>query len=329
VGRHEDAYTEFARGLVKDPASEQLRKARDEVLAILPLWRSVPAMARLRTRYTLDMKRPKLSSKVYAMSDLHYDHKKNSDWVQNIDSFLFQQDVLIVAGNCGDSLKEMSKCLAALRPKFRRVFFVPGNHEMWIHPTEAKHFPDSLSKFFAVLDVCDSLGVDVFPAPIAEDCFIVPLFSWYNAGYDEADPFPDPKMSFDKYCSWPVDKDNHLWKYFLDLNKLHLQLPFTGTTISYSHMLPRQGLPYDHQVPKIAKAMGCEELDEQVRSPGMKCKCHIYGHARKRQAKPEEGIMYICHHLGFENEHTDKEPIMCVYNGQSVCNRIIPIANEK
>jgi hypothetical protein len=329
VGRHEEAYTEFARGLVKEPGNAQLLKGRDECVAIMPLWRSVPAMARLRTRYSLDMKRPKGSSKVYAMSDLHFDHKQNDQWVHSIDSFMFQQDVLIVAGNIADSMNSLVKCLQALKPKFRRVFFTPGNHEFWIHPSEAKLFPDSLSKFFAILDVCDQLGVDVFPAPIAEDCFIIPFFSWYNAAYDEADPFPDPKLTFDKYCSWPVDKDNHLWKYFLDLNKLHLQLPYSGTVITMSHMLSRQGLPYDHAVPKIAKAMGCEELDAQVRAPGIKCKCHVYGHSRKKYAKPEEGIMYICHSLGFENEHTDKEPLMCIYNGQSVCNRIIPITAEK
>eukprot|EP00418_Pyrodinium_bahamense_P000219 CAMPEP_0179016220 /NCGR_PEP_ID=MMETSP0796-20121207/3201_1 /TAXON_ID=73915 /ORGANISM="Pyrodinium bahamense, Strain pbaha01" /LENGTH=1350 /DNA_ID=CAMNT_0020711891 /DNA_START=5 /DNA_END=4057 /DNA_ORIENTATION=+ len=325
VGQNEQAYSAFAKGLKLSPEDEQLRRGRETCLTLMPLWRSVPAMTRLRTRYSMDMRRLKASSKVYVMSDLHFDHKKNDEWVHHIDEFMFQEDVLIVAGNVADTLNSLVRALRALKLKFRRVFFTPGNHEMWIHPSEVKRFPDSIAKFNAIMEVCDELGVDVFPAPIAEDCYIVPLFSWYNAEFDEADPFPDPKLSFDAHCRWPMDVDQQVWRYFLHLNKLHLQLPYEGTVISFSHFLPRHGLPFDKAVPKIAKVMGCEELDEQVRSASLRSRLHVYGHARKKHAKADEGVMYISHSLGYENEHTEKEPMMLVYNGQSVCNRTVPI----
>lgn len=325
VGQNEQAYSAFAKGLKISPDDEQLKSARQTCLTLMPLWRSVPAMARLRSRYSMDMRRPKASSKVYVMSDLHYDHKKNDEWVNNIDEFMFQEDVLVVAGNVADTLKALVRALRALKAKFRRVFFTPGNHEMWIHPSEVKKFPDSIAKFNAIMEVCDELGVDVFPAPIAEDCYIVPLFSWYNAEYDEGDPFPDAKLSFDAHCRWPIAADQEVWRFFLQLNKLHLELPYGGTVISFSHFLPRHGLPFDRAVPKIAKVMGCEELDEQIRSPTLKSRLHVFGHARKKHAKVDEGVMYISHPLGYENEHTDKEPIMLVYNGQSACNRTMPI----
>jgi len=325
VGQNEQAYSAFAKGLKISPEDEQLKSARQTCLTLMPLWRSVPAMARLRTRFSMDLRRPKASSKVYVMSDLHYDHKKNDEWVNNIDEFMFQEDVLVVAGNVADTLKALVRCLRALKMKFRRVFFTPGNHEMWIHPSEVKKYPDSIAKFNAIMDVCDELGVDVFPAPIAEDCYIVPLFSWYNAEYDEGDPFPDPKLSFDSHCRWPMNADQEIWRFFLQLNKLHLELPYEGTVISFSHFLPRHGLPFDRAVPKIAKVMGCEELDEQIRSPTLRSRLHVFGHARKKHAKADDGIMYVSHPLGYENEHTDKEPIMLVYNGQSACNRVMPI----
>lgn len=37
-----------------------------------------------------------------------------------------------------------------------------------------------MEKFFAILDLCDSLGVVTTPALLGEDLAIVPLFSWYN-----------------------------------------------------------------------------------------------------------------------------------------------------
>mmetsp|Transcript_27266 Transcript_27266/g.78301 ORF Transcript_27266/g.78301 Transcript_27266/m.78301 type:complete len:1355 (-) Transcript_27266:95-4159(-) len=325
VGQNEQAYSAFAKGLKLSPEDEQLKSARQTCLTLMPLWRSVPAMARLRTRYSMDMRRPKASSKVYVMSDLHYDHKKNDEWVHHIDEFMFQEDVLIVAGNVADTLNSLVRALRALKMKFRRVFFTPGNHEMWIHPSEVKKYPDSIAKFNAIMDACDELGVDVFPAPIAEDCYIVPLFSWYNAEYDEGDPFPDPKLSFDAHCRWPMSAEQEVWRFFLKLNNLHLELPYEGTVITFSHFLPRHGLPFDRAVPKIAKVMGCEELDQQIRWPTLRSRLHIFGHARKKHARNDDGVMYISHPLGYENDHTEKEPLMLVYNGQSACNRTMPI----
>jgi len=325
-GREEHAYSAFASGLNLQPNDAQLRAGVDNGLSLMALWGSMAAKSQRAVRRDMDLSRPRGSSKVYAMSDLHFDHKHNDEWVGNIDLFQFQEDVLIVAGNIADTLASLVRCLKALKAKFRRVFFTPGNHEMWIHPTESAKFPDSIAKFNAILEVCSDLGVDVLPAAITEDCYVVPLFSWYNAEFDESDPFPDPKTSFDQHCRWPLDVNEHVWRFFIDLNKPHMKLKTSSqdTVISFSHFLPQKFLPFDKAAPKIAKVMGCEEIMEQIKE--VKSKLHIYGHARKKFAKNEEGVQYISHHLGYENEHTDKEPIMLVYNGQNICNRIVPIA---
>merc|ERR1712056_56630 len=102
-----------------------------------------------------------------------------------------------------------------LRAKFRRVFYVPGNHEMWITLMEPKKFPDSLCKLWAIMDLCDELDIDIFPAAICKDVYVVPLLSWYNAQFDERDPFPDPKAEHDKYAKWPMDVHQQVWRYML------------------------------------------------------------------------------------------------------------------
>merc|ERR1719464_191637 len=114
---------------------------------------------------------------------------------------------------------------------------------MAFHVSEQGKFPDSMAKLFAIFDKCDELGIDVFPAPVCSGVYVVPLLSWYQAAFDEKDPFPNPNLNFDSRCKWPVDADEQLWKYMLKLNEAHIKWPYTGTVITFSHFLPRRGLP--------------------------------------------------------------------------------------
>ena len=71
--------------------------------------------------------------------------------------------------------------LRALKQKFRRVFFIPGNHDLWIRPgIEDSEYPDSICKLMAMLNVFDEIGVEMGPAEVARGLFVVPLYSWYN-----------------------------------------------------------------------------------------------------------------------------------------------------
>jgi hypothetical protein len=52
------------------------------------------------------------------------------------------------------------------------------------------HSRKQIVQMIALLDMCDELGVETSPAEVAEGVFIIPLFSWYNSSFDEADPRP-------------------------------------------------------------------------------------------------------------------------------------------
>merc|ERR1711879_1138457 len=136
--------------------------------------------------------------------------------------------------------------------------------ELALHISDGKK-PDSLAKLFAILEICDDLDVDMFPAAVAQDVFVVPLLSWYNAEFDSLDPYPDPLAEVDPLCRWPLDAETQVWKYMLKLNEAHLRHPYHGTVISFSHFLPLQALPFNPSG-NAAKSMGCAELDEQIQS---------------------------------------------------------------
>merc|ERR1719440_2739459 len=99
----------------------------------------------------MDLNRPPGSTKVYAISDVHFDRKVNEEWAHRIDDFKFSEDVLIVAGNMCDTRNALARALVTLKAKFRRVFYVPGNHEMWLH-SEARTYPDTMAKLLSIFE---------------------------------------------------------------------------------------------------------------------------------------------------------------------------------
>eukprot|EP00971_Amphidinium_carterae_P150095 2975418-Amphidinium_carterae.1 len=62
---------------------QPLSAGRDASLAQLLLWKSVAARNRSNARLFMDVKRPKGSSKIYAISDLHFDYRSSACHWQN------------------------------------------------------------------------------------------------------------------------------------------------------------------------------------------------------------------------------------------------------
>jgi len=323
-GETERAYAEFAMAMRLDPTDHGSLKGRNTCTAMLPLWRSIPARRRLRDRFGIDLTRPKGSSKVYCISDMHFDHRCNEDWAHRIDDFKFQEDVLVVAGNLCDTRNAIVRALSTLKSKFRRVFYVPGNHELWLSPSEVSKMADSLAKLLSILQVCDEMGVDVFPAAVTQDVFVVPLFSWYHAEFDHRDPFPDPAANFDPLCRWPLDPESQLWKYMLKLNEANLQRPYHGTVITASHFVPLQTLPH-LLVHKAAKATGCEDIDAQVRSINAAKRVHVYGHSPRSHTAHHDGVTYVNHYHGEDGGREDRAPVLLIHDGREVTHRPVDI----
>mmetsp|Transcript_3134 Transcript_3134/g.7692 ORF Transcript_3134/g.7692 Transcript_3134/m.7692 type:complete len:195 (+) Transcript_3134:186-770(+) len=132
-----------------------------------------------------------------------------------------------------------------------------------------------------MVNVCQDLGVDMGPAQVAKGVFVVPLYSWYNYLWDEADPNPGG-LRYDSFCRWPMD-DLDVWQYMLKLNHGRVQYPYKkdpdAVVLSLSHFLPRAELPYPWGVAEMAKAVGCKELDLQVQRIGSDV--HVFGHTHK------------------------------------------------
>ena len=318
-GFHQEAYIQFAKGVQLNSEHKLSIKGRNTCLKEMLAWKSASATARYQSRFWLDLRRTKGSTRIFAISDLHFDQKCNEDWAHAIDDIAFLDDVLIVAGNVADTKVGMARALTTLKSKFRRVFYTVGNHEMQITSSEFARYPDSIAKLSEIFSACDELGIDVFPAPVCEGVLVVPLLSWCSAEFDREDPFPDPNSNFNRRCSWPMDPDLQVWKYMMKLNESFLSFQGYETVITFSHFLPRQGLPFDKTRKNAVKVVGCDMIDEQARA--LKTKLHVYGHGKVRYAQMHSGVRYVCPPIGFEADWPkDHAPrLMLVHNGKSLC----------
>ena len=125
------------------------------------------------------------AARLFVVSDIHSDYEANMAWCRSLaDGGRFRRDTLIVAGDVSHSLEVVRETLALLVAAFDRVWFVPGNHDLWVWTTSigargTNAVPggeDSLAKLQQTMALCAELGVHTAPgyAP-ALGLIIVPL----------------------------------------------------------------------------------------------------------------------------------------------------------
>ena len=230
--------------------------------------------------------------RILAVSDLHTDLRKNWQVIQQLSDTTHRDDVLIIAGDIASHIEIIVRTLALLLEKFRKVFYVPGNHELWVRNKQY----NSLDKFFQVLTICDKLGIQTKPARI-ENIWIVPLFSWYSSdfGQDGHEYAYQLKGWTDFYsCRWPQHLPlNHVAGYFSKLNEPHIRL-YDGPVISFSHFVPRLELlpPREYLFFKaLPEVAGSELIEAQIRHLGSAV--HVFGHSHIPRDHVIEGIRYV------------------------------------
>ena len=228
--------------------------------------------------------------RILAISDLHTDFQQNRLIVEQLSNTLYKNDILIVAGDIAHQLTIIKDTLSLLRAKFKQLFFVPGNHDLWV----VKQPNNSIEKLITLLKLCDSLDIQVRPAKI-RDIWIVPLFSWYHSDFASHLQIDTTQLEgwVDFYlCKWPAGI-GRLDNYFAQMNQAHLKA-YDRPVISFSHFLPRMELlpPVERlwfkALPKVA---GSHLLEKQIRQLGSIT--HVFGHSHINWDKTIDGTRYV------------------------------------
>ena len=179
--------------------------------------------------------------RVFALSDVHVDYDENARWVSRLSTSDYRDDLLILAGDLTDRLSLLETCLRAFASRFRRVLFVPGNHELWV--VRDGRDGDSFAKFETVRGVAAQCGVTT--GPVREGAVAIrPLLGWYDDSFGEPSGGLRTLWTDYRACRWPEGFDaGRIAAHFDALNES--DEAFGGDAavrISCSHFLPRTDL---------------------------------------------------------------------------------------
>ncbi|MFJ3652981.1 metallophosphoesterase family protein [Streptomyces nigra] len=127
------------------------------------------------------------TSQLLAVSDLHIGYEENRALVEGMRPGT-DDDWLLVAGDVAETVDDVTWALKTLAGRFRRVVWVPGNHELWTHPKDSVTLRGT-ARYEHLVEVCRDLGVttpeDPYPVwdgpggPVA----VAPLFLLYDYSF--------------------------------------------------------------------------------------------------------------------------------------------------
>ncbi|MET7406977.1 metallophosphoesterase [Streptomyces sp. BPPL-273] len=125
--------------------------------------------------------------RLLAISDLHVGHADNRALVESMTPET-DDDWLLVAGDVAETVADIHWCLKTLAGRFRRVVWVPGNHELWTHPSDTVTLR-GVARYEHLVGLCRDLGVttpeDPYPLWHGPDgpVVIAPLFLLYDYSF--------------------------------------------------------------------------------------------------------------------------------------------------
>lgn len=91
--------------------------------------------------------------RLLAISDLHVRHRRNREALEQLSPH--PDDWLILGGDLGETVEQCRWVFDLLRPRFARLLWVPGNHELWREEGLAGQ-----AKYDALVQACRDCGVD-------------------------------------------------------------------------------------------------------------------------------------------------------------------------
>lgn len=249
--------------------------------------------------------------RVFVISDVHIDYKSNRNWLFNISGEDYKNDILILAGDISNDASLVIKAFVSLKKCFRDVFYVPGNHDLWIHKNIVRN---SLDNFHLLMTIADNCGVIMEPVSYGR-LSIVPLFGWYDYSFGEPSDILMGIWLDYATCKWPDNFDERdITRLFISMNEPFLDMK-NEVIISFSHFMPRLDImpsyiPQDRRI--LYPVLGTDLLEQQIRR--LKSNIHIYGHTHVNRRVVKDNTQYINNAYGYPSEiNITLKELICVY----------------
>ena len=238
--------------------------------------------------------------RIFALSDIHVDFEVNASWIYSLSAHDYRQDFLILAGDVSDSLPLLAKILESLANKFRKVFYVPGNHDLWvIRDGKGKTSFDKFKEIAAVMGNCGVSGSAFHDHTIS----ILPLLGWYDYSFGEPSNELTATWADFFFCKWPENVGmQEVASRFAAMNE-PLVRPANTCVISFSHFVPRIDVMPDFISERnriVYPVLGSILLEREIRQ--IRSNIHVYGHTHVNGRVDLDGTAYINNAFGYPSE---------------------------
>ncbi|WP_327433490.1 metallophosphoesterase family protein [Streptomyces sp. NBC_01236] len=252
-----------------------------------------------------------------AISDLHIGYAENRALVEKMRPET-DDDWLLVAGDIGEIVADIRWALETLSSRFRKVIWVPGNHELWTHPKDEVQLR-GVARYEHLVALCRELGVITpeDPYPVWDGpggpAVVAPLFLLYDYSFlpqgcvtkdqglayaqgtgvicsDEHLLHPDPYPSREAWCRARVAETEHR------LAELPDDLP----------VIPVNHYPLDRHPTDILRypefAMWCGTRLTADWHRRFRVEAMVYGHLHIPRTTWHEGVRFEEVSVGYPRE---------------------------
>lgn len=252
-----------------------------------------------------------------AISDLHVAYEDNRAIVERIRPKT-DEDWLIVAGDVGEIVEEITWALETLSRNFARVVWVPGNHELWTPKQDVVQLRGE-ERYRHLVDICKNLGVltPEDPYQIWEGdggpLLIAPLFLLYDYSWrtptartkaqalaqaeekgvvctDEFFLHPDPYPTREAWCDARLEETEA---------RLAACDPELGTILVNHYPLLRDPTDILH-FPEFAQWCGTTRTADWHKR--FRCQVAVYGHLHIPRTSWHDGVRFEEVSVGYPRE---------------------------
>jgi 3',5'-cyclic AMP phosphodiesterase CpdA len=127
--------------------------------------------------------------RLLGISDLHLAHRENLEALGRMGEH--PDAWLALAGDVGEKPEHLVVALGALVPRFARVIWTPGNHDLWSNP-HASDATRGQARYDELVAICRGHGVSTPEDPYLEwpgepGTFIVPMFLLFDYSFRPPD----------------------------------------------------------------------------------------------------------------------------------------------
>jgi 3',5'-cyclic AMP phosphodiesterase CpdA len=252
--------------------------------------------------------------RLLATSDLHLAHKSNREALEQLGEY--PNDWLILAGDVGERPEHLVLALQALSPRFARVIWTPGNHDLWC-PRDATDRTRGQARYDELVAICRDFGVltpeDPYLSwPSDPSVVIVPMFLLFDYSFRPDDMEEVDAVAWAR-ASGVVSTDEQMldpapwpsraaWCHArCDTTEARLAaLPAGVETVLVNHWPLRYDLARPPRVPRFSLWCGTQRTEDWGQR--FRARAVVSGHLHLRTTLWRHGVRYEEVSLGYPRD---------------------------